>query len=181
MTLRAMISQPMAGKSKEEILSTRSKAVATLEAMGYDVVNTYFNDEWVEQQDMQERGIENIPVYFLARSLERMASCHAVYFCIGWENTRGCRAEHKIAKDYGLKIIYEGQLEAEHETQENKRYATTYWTAEDLIGEQADNILGKKLSREEAENFLESMEGRLRESMIEVGWNFIELETMEYE
>lgn len=45
MTLRAMISQPMAGKSKEEILSTRSKAVATLEAMGYDVVNTYFNGQ----------------------------------------------------------------------------------------------------------------------------------------
>lgn len=176
MTLRAMISQPMAGKSKEEILSTRSKAVAALEAMGYEVLNTYFDDEWHAQQGMQEHGIENIPVYFLAQSLECMSACQAVYFCKGWEDTRGCPVEHKVAKDYGLKIIYEEQPKEGQQIKGSGRYATVYWTAEDLMGEQADNILGKKLSREEAEDFLELMEDRLRMRMIEVGWDMLEFE-----
>lgn len=54
-----------------------------------------------------------------------------------------------------------------------KRYANVFWTGEDLMGEQAANILGKKFSREEAEDFLESMEDRLRVRMIEVGWDLL--------
>lgn len=41
---KAMISQPMAGKTHEEIVETRDKAVAVLEGMGYEVVNTLFTD-----------------------------------------------------------------------------------------------------------------------------------------
>ena len=56
---------------------------------------------------MKERGVENRPLCFLAKSLENMSLCHAAYFCKGWEETRGCRIEHEAAKAYGLKIIYE--------------------------------------------------------------------------
>lgn len=52
----------------------------------------------------------------------------------------------KVANDYGIKIIYEEQSKEEQHINGSERYATVYWTAEDLIG-----------------------------------WNFIELETMEYE
>jgi len=38
---KAMISQPMANRSEEEIKNTRDKAIKTLTALGYDVVNTY--------------------------------------------------------------------------------------------------------------------------------------------
>lgn len=30
-----------------------------------------------------------------------------VYFAKGWENARGCRIEHTVAKEYGLKIMEE--------------------------------------------------------------------------
>lgn len=43
---KAMISQPMAGKTDEEIAATRDLAVAKLRQMGYEVVNTLFTDEW---------------------------------------------------------------------------------------------------------------------------------------
>lgn len=46
MKKKAMLSQPMGGKTDEEIVATREKAVAYLESMGYEVVNTYFTDEW---------------------------------------------------------------------------------------------------------------------------------------
>ena len=56
---------------------------------------------------MEERGVVQIPLCFLAKSLENMSLCHAAYFCKGWENARGCRIEHEAAKAYGLEIIYE--------------------------------------------------------------------------
>lgn len=102
-----MLSQPMAGKTEEEIVATRERAIAALEAQGYEIVNTLFTDEWYSQESMKERGVVQIPLCFLAKSLENMSLCHAVYFCKGWEQARGCKIEHEAAKAYGLKILYE--------------------------------------------------------------------------
>lgn len=105
---KAMLSQPMAGKTVEEIIATRERAKAFLEGMGYEVINTLFTDEWYSKEQMEKRGVVQIPLCFLAKSLENMSLCHAAYFCKDWENTRGCRIEHEAAKAYGLEIIYEG-------------------------------------------------------------------------
>lgn len=76
--------------------------------MGYDeVVNTFFDDESCSDENLKKAGVIQIPVYFIAESLKSMSLCDAVYFCKGWENARGCRIEHEIAKQYGLLIIYE--------------------------------------------------------------------------
>lgn len=104
---KAMISQPMAGKTDAEIVAAREKAVAALEKDGYTVVNTLFTDEWYSRENMEKRGVVQVPLCFLAKSLENMSLCHAAYFCEGWENARGCRIEHEAAKAYGLEIIYE--------------------------------------------------------------------------
>ena len=37
---KAMLSQPMAGKTNEEIVATREKAIKVLEEKGYEIVNT---------------------------------------------------------------------------------------------------------------------------------------------
>lgn len=107
MVRKAMLSQPMAGKTDAEIASTREKAIDVLNEKGYEVVNTLFTDEWYSKEKMEERGVVQIPLCFLAKSLENMSLCHAAYFCKGWENARGCRIEHEAAKAYGLEIIYE--------------------------------------------------------------------------
>lgn len=105
--MKAMLSQPMAGKTDEEIIATREKAIKVLESKGYEIVNTPFTDEWYNTENMEKRGVVQIPLCFLAKSLENMSLCHAAYFCKGWENARGCRIEHEAAKAYGLEIIYE--------------------------------------------------------------------------
>ena len=107
MKKKAMLSQPMGGKTEEEIVKTRERAVRELEAMGYEVVNTLFTDEWSSSEQMTARGVVQIPLRFLAKSLENMSLCHAAYFCGGWEAARGCKIEHDAAKAYGLEIIYE--------------------------------------------------------------------------
>ena len=104
---KAMLSQPMAGKTQEEITATREKAVAALKARGFEVINTLFTDEWYSKEKMEERGVVQIPLCFLAKSLENMSLCHAAYFCKGWEQARGCKIEHDAAVAYGLVIIYE--------------------------------------------------------------------------
>lgn len=104
---KAMLSQPMAGKSEEEIVETRSRAIAALEARGYEIVNTLFTDEWYSRENMEARGVVQVPLCFLAKSLENMSLCHAAYFCKGWEQARGCRIEHEAAVAYGLTILYE--------------------------------------------------------------------------
>lgn len=103
---KAMISQPMNGLTDEEIEKTRNKAIGHLERLGYKVVNTLFTDDWYSDSAMKERGVENIPLCFLAKSLESMSFCGVVYFCDGWEDARGCRIEHEVAEEYGLDIIY---------------------------------------------------------------------------
>ena len=105
--MKAMLSQPMGGKTMEEIEQTRERAIRVLEGMGYEVVNTLFTDEWYSDAAMKARGVENIPLCFLAKSLENMSLCSVAYFCKGWENARGCRVEHEAARAYGMKIIYE--------------------------------------------------------------------------
>lgn len=105
--MKAMLSQPMAGKTQEEIVATREKAIADLKERGYEIVNTLFTDEWYSHKSMDERGVVQIPLCFLAKSLENMSLCHAAYFCHGWEKARGCRIEHEAAVAYGLTIIYE--------------------------------------------------------------------------
>lgn len=97
-----MISQPMKDLSSEEIIKIREKAIRTLEMLGYDVIDNFFTDDGFITD-----ATKHTPVAYLAKSLDVMSKCDAVYFCKGWEKARGCKIEHEIAKAYGLAIIYE--------------------------------------------------------------------------
>lgn len=107
--MKAMLSQPMGGKTDKEITETRDRAIKALEKRGYEVVNTLFTDEWYSHEAMESRGVVQIPLCFLAKSLENMSLCHTAYFCKGWEYARGCRIEHEAAIAYGLEILYENE------------------------------------------------------------------------
>ena len=105
--LKGMVSQPMAGKTEAEIVADRERAKANLERLGYEFVNTLFTDAWYSKESMEARGVVQIPLCFLAKSLENMSLCHAAYFVQGWEKARGCRIEHEAALQYGVVIIEE--------------------------------------------------------------------------
>lgn len=132
---KAMLSQPMAGKTDEEIAAAREKAIKTLEEKGYEIVNTLFTDEWYSKESMKQRGVETIPLCFLAKSLENMSKCHVAYFCRGWKNARGCKLEHDAAVAYGMEILYEEKPETKtlrFEGYSDDTFAETNMTREDL-------------------------------------------------
>ena len=89
----AMISQPMRKVPEEEILAVRKEAERVMKAKGFSVLNTYFD-------------VDANPIGMLAKSIEAMSKCNAVYFCRGWETARGCVIEHEIAQEYGLGLYY---------------------------------------------------------------------------
>lgn len=98
---KAMISQPMGGRTVEKIERVRNEARKKLNEMGYEVVDTRFR---FSDAYLTKTGVINIPLHYLAASIMRMATCDAVYFCKGWENARGCVVEHEAAVKYGLHV-----------------------------------------------------------------------------
>ena len=94
-----MISQPMKGKTTEQIKAERAELVAALEAQGHTVIDTVIASE------PPKDGA--VSLWYLAKSLELMSQCDGVVFMPGWEDARGCRIEHDAAVQYGL-FVQEG-------------------------------------------------------------------------
>lgn len=97
---KLFISQPMNGKTDEEILKTRKKAIESVEReLGepVDVINSFF----------QSAPVDARPLWFLGKSLELLSTADVVYFAKGWENARGCKIENACANEYGIDVIIE--------------------------------------------------------------------------
>lgn len=95
---KLFISQPMRGRTDEEILRERDEAIAIAMDIVKDnveVIDSFFQDAPVEAK----------PLWFLGKSIELLSSADIVYFCKGWNDARGCRIEHECAKEYGIEII----------------------------------------------------------------------------
>lgn len=95
---KLFISQPMRGKTDEEILRERNEAITIAKDIMKDdieVIDSFF----------QNAPAETKPLWFLGKSIELLSSADVVYFCKGWNDARGCGIEHECAKEYGIDII----------------------------------------------------------------------------
>lgn len=96
---KIFISQPMKGKSDEEILKARKLAVeraARILEGPIEVIDSFF----------QGAPAEAKPLWFIGKSIQLMADADAVVFVEGWEDACGCKIEHECAVQYGIPIIY---------------------------------------------------------------------------
>ena len=94
--MKIMISQPMTGKTNEEIRDEREELVEALENEGHEVIDTIFN---FEDKDPYNHGL-----FYMGHSILAMSEVDAVVFMKGWENSRGCKIEHELAVKYGLYV-----------------------------------------------------------------------------
>lgn len=97
---KVFISQPMRGKTDEEILKEREKAIKMLKKIikeEFEVLETVFDDFDENAQ----------PLNYLARSIDFLAKADIAYFVKGWENARGCKIENECAKEYNKTCIYD--------------------------------------------------------------------------
>lgn len=95
---KLFISQPMRGKSDEQIKKEREEAIKK--------ASEILNEEILVIDSFFEKApVDAKPLWFLGKSLELLADADCVYFAPGWEDARGCRIEHECAKEYGITII----------------------------------------------------------------------------
>ena len=97
--MKVFISQPMKGKTDEEILTERNAAIkACKERVSIEVeaLDTFFKDAPHDAK----------PLWYLGQSILYVADADVVYFCKDWHNYNGCVIEHECAVRYGKKIIY---------------------------------------------------------------------------
>lgn len=94
--MKIMISQPMTGKSTEQICYERRDLVKQLESQGHEVIDTVFN---FEGKDPYNDGL-----FYMGHSILAMSEVDAVVFMPGWDKSRGCKIEHELALRYGLFI-----------------------------------------------------------------------------
>ena len=103
-TVRLFISQPMRGKSDEEIESEREDLIAIAKAVyagrgEVEVIDSFFKGRLDVPADAKA------PLYHLGKSLELLATADVVIFAERWRDARGCRIEHECAKQYGVSTI----------------------------------------------------------------------------
>lgn len=95
---KLFISQPMRGKTDEEILAERKKAIESAERnLGepVEVIDSFFQNALADAR----------PLWFLGKSLELLSTADIAYFAKGWEDARGCRIENQCAIEYGIEVI----------------------------------------------------------------------------
>lgn len=98
--MKLFISQPMRGKTDEEILKERERAIEKVESQvgeKVEVIDSFF----------QSAPVNAKPLWFLGKSLELMSDADVVYFVKGWKDFRGCKIENICAREYGIEVIEE--------------------------------------------------------------------------
>lgn len=98
--MKLFISQPMRGKTDEEILKKRERAVEKVKSQmreEVEVIDSFF----------QSVPVNAKPLWFLGKSLELMSDADVAYFVKGWKDFRGCKIENICAREYGIEVIEE--------------------------------------------------------------------------
>ena len=96
---KVFISQPMRGKTDEEILAERDEAI--------EKVKQIYDGEEIEIIDsfFKEAPADATPLWYLGDSIVLLSKADVRYFCNGWENARGCIIEYMCAMQYGIDIV----------------------------------------------------------------------------
>lgn len=95
---KLFISQPMKGKTDDEILAERSNAIQAAKDSVNDeieVIDSFF----------QGAPADATPLWYLGESLKLLATADLAYFAPGWDKARGCKIENLCAKEYGIHTI----------------------------------------------------------------------------
>ena len=98
---KIFISQPMNGKTTEEIENERNYIIDRLrENECVEIIDSFFKDAPHNAK----------PLWYLGESIKLMSEADVVFFCNGWQTARGCQIEHDCALEYGIDTMYEEDL-----------------------------------------------------------------------
>lgn len=100
--LKVFISLPMRDRTEKEIQKE-------FERVKY-ITQKKFPNRWVKilpsytNIDPPEE-VKDPGVWYVGRSILKLAEAEVVVFARGWETSRGCLVEHSCANEYGMTIL----------------------------------------------------------------------------
>ncbi len=100
--MRIYISIPISGLdlATQQILAAQT--AEKIRTLGHEPVNPFETPlappEWSEREKY---------AYYMGRDIEKLLLCDAIYFCEGWQESRGCRVESYIAEAYHIKHCHD--------------------------------------------------------------------------
>lgn len=103
---KIFISQPMNGKTNEEIEDERNYTISILtsrfakENERIEIIDSFFKDAPHDSK----------PLWYLGEAIKLMSEADIVFFCNDWQTARGCQIEHDCALEYGIDTMYEEDL-----------------------------------------------------------------------
>lgn len=94
---KVFLSQPMRGKTNEEIKCEREEIVKEIKSIlgeEIEIMDTVFDD-----------FDGATPLKYLAKSIMVLADADVAVFSKGWNETRGCSIEFQCATAYGIPVM----------------------------------------------------------------------------
>ena len=135
--IKVFISQPMKGKSDEEIKLTRSiieRIVQKKLNNEADIIDSYFEDYPCA------KGHKNIALKYLAKSIDKLADADVFFHLTDACYNRGCAIEERCADHYGIicHMLTMKEIKENATKEERKR----------LIQLQAESSINLRVERE---------------------------------
>ena len=97
--IKVFLSQPMNGKTDEDIAIERNIAIKEIRNMHKDekvwILDTFISEAY----DEKHPGLK-----YLAESIRMLDEADEIWMLPGWENARGCRIERACAEAYGIPV-----------------------------------------------------------------------------
>lgn len=106
--MKVFISQPIRGKTEEEILKTREEIIEYAKGKygsNVEIIDSFFSE--VTKPDFCSKYEElPHPLVLLGESIKLLTDADVVIFAQGWGNARGCCVEHFCCYQYGITLDF---------------------------------------------------------------------------
>lgn len=106
MKYKVFISQPMAGRTLDEVLEERMQIINILNGLSTCMMAMDVEIEIIESFEANRFNANTKPLEGLGGSIQKMQDADIVVFAPGWEQSKGCKVEHLCATEYGLSLIH---------------------------------------------------------------------------
>ena len=91
------ISLPITGLDKDTVISKANDRKKLISFKGYEPVTPF---------DVSPDSNASYAEH-MGRDIQALLECDAVYFCRGWQDSKGCQAEYEVAKIYSKQMVFE--------------------------------------------------------------------------
>ena len=158
------ISQPMSGRTNEEILDVRQKATQFISDK-YPDNEILVLPSYKEQPDNTYDATSAVDL--LGNAISLMARANVIYFVPGWQKSRGCQIENEVARRWleetGVELIEDGMDEVDVEM--TPEQLETLKTEADKAGMSVHKFINLKLKQAMTDGTLEKLLKKLKNAI----------------